>query len=427
MTEDENYAIRRASASQGRAPAPRKLKDTCDMCSASKVKCDKRKPLCSRCERLGYPCFYSPARRLPKRRHSQQRPNSSSTSHGESPNRGLLQKGFLVESTETIKDKSISRLKTDFSRQLATSRLPTQPQGQEVQDPSLPAVESDMLYGEAAKGKPGMERSIVSENFTTLFDSRFEFHHPLTMSINDPIIQFPNGASPTNMYLRGNSCINCRHAAPPETPTNSDCVSAALGILQNIDMYKLRKPVFCTGGESPLAGIPPNMIAAASIKRISSMLICSCSMKVDIGLLVAAICTSLLDQMQVILRGLSELSRPPTCFLESDKTSKDTSGNTIGKSGSVSNNRQAEKNICGHGVRRHDNHRLNNSHHDGEKHMMQLIEELPRVANVVAQFTQRYSQETDSTTRNLMAALSSSMNHKLKSTTDDVTDWVARI
>jgi hypothetical protein len=45
-------------------PPPRKLKDSCDMCSSSKVKCDKEKPNCGRCRKLGYPCFYSPARRI---------------------------------------------------------------------------------------------------------------------------------------------------------------------------------------------------------------------------------------------------------------------------------------------------------------------------------------------------------------------------
>jgi len=61
-----------------RFPRSQKLKDTCDMCSASKVRCNKEKPICSRCEQLGYPCFYSPARRMgrphpPKRTASQNR------------------------------------------------------------------------------------------------------------------------------------------------------------------------------------------------------------------------------------------------------------------------------------------------------------------------------------------------------------------
>lgn len=59
-----------------RSPRSQKLKDTCDMCSASKVRCNKEKPICGRCDKLGYPCFYSPTRRMgrphPSRRISVQ-------------------------------------------------------------------------------------------------------------------------------------------------------------------------------------------------------------------------------------------------------------------------------------------------------------------------------------------------------------------
>ncbi|KAJ5921367.1 hypothetical protein N7466_009693 [Penicillium verhagenii] len=42
----------------------KKLKDSCDKCSVSKVRCTKEKPSCTRCGKLGYTCFYSPARRV---------------------------------------------------------------------------------------------------------------------------------------------------------------------------------------------------------------------------------------------------------------------------------------------------------------------------------------------------------------------------
>jgi len=42
---------------------PQKLKDSCDLCSASKLRCDKQKPTCARCASLDQLCSYSPARR----------------------------------------------------------------------------------------------------------------------------------------------------------------------------------------------------------------------------------------------------------------------------------------------------------------------------------------------------------------------------
>ena len=50
-----------ASSTISQAP---KLKDSCDRCSASKIRCTKEKPSCARCEKMGYTCFYSPARRV---------------------------------------------------------------------------------------------------------------------------------------------------------------------------------------------------------------------------------------------------------------------------------------------------------------------------------------------------------------------------
>ncbi|KAK2616402.1 hypothetical protein QQS21_000643 [Conoideocrella luteorostrata] len=40
-----------------------KLKDSCDPCSSSKLRCGKQKPTCARCAALNQQCSYSPARR----------------------------------------------------------------------------------------------------------------------------------------------------------------------------------------------------------------------------------------------------------------------------------------------------------------------------------------------------------------------------
>ncbi|KAL9044525.1 MAG: hypothetical protein Q9214_002343 [Letrouitia sp. 1 TL-2023] len=43
--------------------APFRLRSTCDACSAAKVKCDKKQPVCDRCRTNGFKCSYSPSRR----------------------------------------------------------------------------------------------------------------------------------------------------------------------------------------------------------------------------------------------------------------------------------------------------------------------------------------------------------------------------
>ncbi|KAH8781017.1 hypothetical protein F5883DRAFT_483824 [Diaporthe sp. PMI_573] len=64
----------------------RKLKDSCDLCSSSKVRCDKTKPACSRCVSLGHSCSYSPARRAgrPHRIHTQSKKGHSPSLAGDS-------------------------------------------------------------------------------------------------------------------------------------------------------------------------------------------------------------------------------------------------------------------------------------------------------------------------------------------------------
>ncbi|KAL4866713.1 hypothetical protein BDV12DRAFT_131209 [Aspergillus spectabilis] len=45
------------------SPQPRKLRDSCNHCAISKVKCNKEKPICSRCVRRRLPCEYKVSRR----------------------------------------------------------------------------------------------------------------------------------------------------------------------------------------------------------------------------------------------------------------------------------------------------------------------------------------------------------------------------
>lgn len=60
-------------------PARPKLRDSCNACSASKVKCNRDKPTCARCAKRGLACEYLVTRRA-GRKHDKARPRSSTTS-----------------------------------------------------------------------------------------------------------------------------------------------------------------------------------------------------------------------------------------------------------------------------------------------------------------------------------------------------------
>lgn len=52
--------------------SPEKLRSTCNQCALSKVRCNKRKPTCQRCETHEFECVYDRSRRRGKPRTTQQ-------------------------------------------------------------------------------------------------------------------------------------------------------------------------------------------------------------------------------------------------------------------------------------------------------------------------------------------------------------------
>ena len=67
MSDQSNTDADPAPAGRRRVFAgPKKLRDSCDRCSDSKVKCERGHPKCRRCLKKGFSCHYSPARRMGK-------------------------------------------------------------------------------------------------------------------------------------------------------------------------------------------------------------------------------------------------------------------------------------------------------------------------------------------------------------------------
>ena len=58
---------------------------------------------------------------------------------------------------------------------------------------------------------------------------------------------------------------------------------------------------------------------------------------------------------------------------------------------------------------------------------MRLLEELPKVANLVTQFTKRYRQDSENSSKDLHQVLAASLTSSLKSIINEVTDRVAQI
>ncbi|KAK1465110.1 hypothetical protein CMEL01_12465 [Colletotrichum melonis] len=63
-----------------------RLRNSCDRCQDTKLKCSQEKPACRRCARLGLPCVYSPIRRLGRpRKHSSNQLEDSTQQQQQQP------------------------------------------------------------------------------------------------------------------------------------------------------------------------------------------------------------------------------------------------------------------------------------------------------------------------------------------------------
>lgn len=81
-------------------PTPLKLRGSCDACSLSKVRCDKAKPICSRCARRKITCQYVATKRVGRKQNST-RKNSISSSANKSKSNSVDMSQTITAITQT--------------------------------------------------------------------------------------------------------------------------------------------------------------------------------------------------------------------------------------------------------------------------------------------------------------------------------------
>ena len=143
---------------------------------------------------------------------------------------------------------------------------------------------------------------------------------------------------------------------------------------------------------------------------------CPCSRKPDIGLLAAGVCSALLDAYQTLL--------PPNAAEDSSDHHPASLTNARTGQGSAAS-RFIERTHNGPIVISNSGASNQYSGLRAKAPVMRILGELPRIADLVTQFRNRYSQEDeedeDSSSRDLLRALVASMTSRLKSMIDDFT------
>ncbi|KAL1991800.1 hypothetical protein VTN49DRAFT_5108 [Thermomyces lanuginosus] len=402
-----------------------KLKDTCDMCSASKVKCSKEKPVCARCEKLGYPCFYSPARRMgrphPPRKSVASAQRSSNPASPELSARSWVRSNDEAElrpdGQRPAKRRSIGSMGIS-SRQSEVSSNDNNSENQSNNSTFQPSPRTDNLDFQnfilpqdlhvndlddtgVLSFDDDLSRVSTNDMDSLLFtpeESTFQFQstpkstsnmNPYSMSLFKELEMPPNSAA-TGL----NASINNDNLFTPNVEL--DCATVAMGLLQKLnDLASLCRST-ATDSPPPATDMFIKTITS-STKRISTILVCPCSSKMEVGLLAAAVCAAILDVYELVLRKQSQ------CDASSSKVNQTSS-----------NGANAEES--------------NDSNNPSRNTTMRILEELPQMANLVIQFARRYSRPgaVESSSANfLLPSLASSLKARLKSLTHEATNqWL---
>ncbi|KAJ5609741.1 hypothetical protein N7528_010308 [Penicillium herquei] len=261
-----------------------RLKDSCDRCASSKVRCSKDKPSCARCAKLGFTCLYSPARRVGRPFRPNESSSETHTQDTEPPTKALKETRFIDEGNKL------------FSR-FSTTAAP---------------VMTEYIHGPDA----GIRQSPHQIVFET-------------------------------QQAQQNKIGQQMH-------TDSDCVLDIMDLLAELDVSaeQIRR----------IPSVDPVLLDLASqtittaLHRLSSILICSCSERTETGMLISALCISIIDVHSMTINKFK--CSPPT---RQDIPAMHA-WNNLGVSYEAI----------------------------GETAAMQMIGELSKVANLVLQFTERY-------------------------------------
>ncbi|MCJ1268838.1 hypothetical protein MMC22_008726 [Lobaria immixta] len=396
-----------------------KLKDACDVCSTSKVKCDKRRPICSRCDKLAYSCFYSAARRKgrphpPKNQGSQRNPVEPEERPSEEQRDAA--EGEVMPSRTGLPKSVEPHLDTGANaRELHHTNYQQNP------DPHLHYQQGTLARTNSSDlSSYSNAETCANIDRTDLMDIFFPHTDATTSNL-------PKTDAGSTIDVQSTISSYSDHSINPEC---SDCVTVAMSMLQHLTMTSMQPlPLSSSTSTSTCSlasqhHLEPNApldldtllnTASTAIKRLSTILICPCSCKIDVGLLNAALCGAILDLYDTILRSSFD---PPKSQSSSTPTANDM-GLCVAKSslrGGANESRQVTR----------------------------VLEELPKVANLVMQFAQRYSsafsgragtagleledeEEGEGAADLLLPALAASQKTRLRSIIHEATNWLAQV
>lgn len=263
---------------------PWKLRQTCDLCSEAKIKCDKRNPRCGRCERLSYECMYSPARRI-----GRPRPRSPRTQE--------TRRAAGADSVHTDRDSA----NKDYAAQQAAARPAELPEAARHQD--LNEALPDCFSDDAGAGAGASAGPSVNVDANASISATADASNNSNARIND----VPQPSSIGDALFTSDT----QPSMSMHDPYEVDCATVAVATLKKLSSAGLE------GGQSP----SQNQINTArdvladqiphACKQAARILVCPCSADMDTALLAASLAGAILDVADAALRSFRPAGHAP--------------------------------------------------------------------------------------------------------------------
>lgn len=291
-------AARPAQARRSLVPPGPKLRDSCHVCAASKVKCDKEKPTCARCIKRGVTCEYFATKRAGRKhdnRANENRPsdttNATQTLPGSasstSPEAGVLtspsliqpSRGQLMSSYSDIAPDLLSPVDTAWSSMLTNdfNDFSASPLALSVQE----TFESESIAQPYTNSGGVVNNSLldfdVNGDFNFMTEDAFSF-------IDKAVSELPSVSKPLSPpNSRGSTTSDAPCFQDFRSESSCSCLIRALGLLKQLfpDASTACARARMQPSENNTCQLPTIQCVLVeneqAIDAVSTMLQCQCS------------------------------------------------------------------------------------------------------------------------------------------------------
>lgn len=377
-------------------PPAQKLKDSCDLCSASKVRCNKQKPSCGRCDKLGYHCFYSPARRggRPYRPRTNQPDGAAAESSGRQPQASRSGDESIGSHSESSSSREQHNPPRHEERGESVDK-------QHQQSDNIFNIDAVLMHLRGSRMSQSAQADCSQSNHD-LFKGPSQDASQQTPT---PLPDKPNSSQTTSKPSEPLPRISTYGGEknPALNPPDSDCATVAMDLLQQLDTTSTRLQSGAAAGNQISAqtvGAAMQAVTTA-FRRLSTILICPCSERSDIGLLAAAVCVTILDVHGIIITNSTRPKDDPSPTLLEDAAQWDRMD-------------VDRMDVCT---------KCFQDRPEDEVTTMRVLGELPKVSKVVLQFAKRYSErDGEESSPDFLPALAAFLRSRLQAITNEATD-----